>query len=1175
MILRRNFYLLPLLLQCIRALPQDGHVEDESIFDLFKISSISRKTIGAKLFKGHDWDSPAYRFIRFDHIPAVSPPALHQILKQVQNNEGFVFVATIRQDKGSRGTLFGLEGPSGSRQFEIVSNGRANTLDLVYMVEGSQNVVSFEDVDLSDSQWKNITLYVHGENANLYVGCSLIDSVILDEPFYEHLQPEGSQMFVAKGSIRENHFRGLLQNVQFLFDTPIENILRNKGCEIAKPEEVNVVNESTETVSVGTAISTNFIEQKEKIASDVCERSCEELTNMVQELKGLRIVVGNLIDGLQKVTEENTVMKEVLGNMKNIKDKRMCWQDGRLFEDKEDWVVDSCTKCTCQESKIVCHQITCPPVSCASPTFLDGECCPLCLPKDSEDGWSPWSEWTECTVTCGTGTQQRGRSCDATSNPCSGPSIQTRRCNLGKCDSRVRQDGGWSLWSPWSSCSVTCGEGQITRIRHCNSPVPQLGGKDCEGSGRETKKCEAKPCPIDGAWGPWSPWAICSATCGGGTRTRTHVCNSPHPQYGGKKCPGESKDTASCNKQDCPVDGCLSNPCFGGVDCTSSPDGSWECGPCPVGFRGNGTFCEDVNECDMVPDLCFKNGGSQRCVNTDPGFHCLPCPPRYKGNQPFGMGVEAAKLNKQECEQENPCKDKTHNCHRSAECIFFDHFSDPMFKCECKIGYAGDGLICGEDSDLDGWPNQNLVCGANQSYHCKKDNCPNLPNSGQEDFDKDGQGDACDKDDDNDGIMDEADNCPLLYNPRQFDYDKDLVGDRCDNCPYEHNPAQIDTDGNGEGDACSVDIDGDEVLNEHDNCPYIYNTDQKDTDMDGVGDQCDNCPLLHNPNQTDSDNDRVGDECDNNQDIDEDGHQNSLDNCPYIPNANQADHDKDGKGDACDFDDDNDGIPDDKDNCRLVPNKDQLDSDGDGRGDVCKDDFDNDNIPDILDVCPENDAIGNTDFRKFQMVHLDPKGTTQIDPNWVVRHQGKELVQTANSDPGIAVGFDEFNAVDFSGTFYVNTDRDDDYAGFVFGYQSSSRFYVVMWKQITQTYWEVNPSKALGISGVSLKVVNSTTGTGEHLRNALWHTGDTPGQVRTLWHDPKNIGWKDYTAYRWHLIHRPKTGFIRVVVYEGKQIMADSGPVYDKTFAGGRLGLFVFSQELVYFSDLKYECRDK
>lgn len=48
------------------------------------------------------------------------------------------------------------------------------------------------------------------------------------------------------------------------------------------------------------------------------------------------------------------------------------------------------------------------------------------------------------------------------------------------------------------------------------------------------------------------------------------------------------------------TDSCLSNPCFAGVECSAASDGSWECGPCPNGFRGNGTFCEDVNEVSLI-----------------------------------------------------------------------------------------------------------------------------------------------------------------------------------------------------------------------------------------------------------------------------------------------------------------------------------------------------------------------------------------------------------------------------------------------------------------------------------------------------------------------------------------------------------------------------------------------
>ena len=41
----------------------------------------------------------------------------------------------------------------------------------------------------------------------------------------------------------------------------------------------------------------------------------------------------------------------------------------------------------------------------------------------------------------------------------------------------------------------------------------------------------------------------------------------------------------------------------------------YRCGPCPQGLTGNGTYCSDVDECDLA-DPCAEQ---VTCYNTIPG----------------------------------------------------------------------------------------------------------------------------------------------------------------------------------------------------------------------------------------------------------------------------------------------------------------------------------------------------------------------------------------------------------------------------------------------------------------------------------------------------------------------------------------------------------------------------
>ena len=60
------------------------------------------------------------------------------------------------------------------------------------------------------------------------------------------------------------------------------------------------------------------------------------------------------------------------------------------------------------------------------------------------------------------------------------------------------------------------------------------------------------------------------------------------------------------------------------------------------------------------------------------------------------------------------------------------------------------------------------------------DNCATVANTDQANNDADAFGDACDADDDNDGVADEVDNCVFDANANQRDSDQDGTGDACD-----------------------------------------------------------------------------------------------------------------------------------------------------------------------------------------------------------------------------------------------------------------------------------------------------------------------------------------------------------------------------------------------------------
>ncbi|XP_063731475.1 adhesion G protein-coupled receptor B3 isoform X4 [Eleginops maclovinus] len=191
------------------------------------------------------------------------------------------------------------------------------------------------------------------------------------------------------------------------------------------------------------------------------------------------------------------------------------------------------------------------------------------MAQTGESGAEEWSQWSSCSVTCGQGSQVRTRTCVSPyGTHCIGPLRESRVCNnTAPCPVH----GVWEEWSPWSLCSFTCGRGHRTRTRMC--APPQHGGRACDGPETQTKLCNIALCPVDGQWQEWSSWSDCSVTCANGTQQRTRQCSAA--AHGGSECRGHWAESRECHNPDCTANGQW-NPWGPWSGCSKSCDGGWQ-----------------------------------------------------------------------------------------------------------------------------------------------------------------------------------------------------------------------------------------------------------------------------------------------------------------------------------------------------------------------------------------------------------------------------------------------------------------------------------------------------------------------------------------------------------------------------------------------------------------------
>lgn len=184
-----------------------GSPDDNSVYDLFDLARVSKRQNGVTLVKGPDLYSPAYKVLNADLIPSVPNSSFRDILDSILAERGFLLIINLKQIKRSRGSILTIEKNDGSGSiFEIVSDGKTNTLEVVYFIANQRHVMPIVDADLATGHWKNITLFVQDDRVKLYVDCEEVNEVEMYLPIQKLLSQELADIAtlrIAKGTTKD------------------------------------------------------------------------------------------------------------------------------------------------------------------------------------------------------------------------------------------------------------------------------------------------------------------------------------------------------------------------------------------------------------------------------------------------------------------------------------------------------------------------------------------------------------------------------------------------------------------------------------------------------------------------------------------------------------------------------------------------------------------------------------------------------------------------------------------------------------------------------------------------------------------------------------------------------------------------------------------------------------